>query len=95
MLICRVIGTAVATAKHEELKNYKLLIVRRMTLENELAGDAFVAVDTVGAGDGEAVLVTRGSRAAAAGQQAPGPIDAAVVGIIDSLSTGGQVVFRK
>ena len=41
MLICRVIGTAVATIKRDELKNHKLLIVRRMTLESELAGEPF------------------------------------------------------
>ena len=94
MLICRVIGTAVATVKHDGLKNCKLLIVRRMTPDEKLADEPFVAVDTVGAGDGEAVLVTRGSRAAAA-VQADGPIDAAIVGILDSLSVKGKVVFRK
>ena len=95
MLICRVTGTAVATVKKEQLRNHKLLVVRQATLDNELVGDPFVAVDTVGAGSGEVVLVTRGSAAAEAGLHGRGPIDAAIVAILDSLSTDGEVVFRK
>ena len=96
MLICRVIGTAVATVKHEQLLNYKLLVVREMTLDEQLIGDPFVAIDAVGAGESEVVLVTQGSMAAAAvGLQGRGPVDASIVGILDSLSTAGQVVFRK
>lgn len=96
MLICRVIGTAVSTVKHEQLANFKLLIVREMTLDGQPVGEPFVAIDAVGAGENEAVLVAQGSVAAAAvGLQGRGPVDASIVGILDYLSTGGQVVFRK
>lgn len=102
MLICRVVGTAVASVKRQELENYKLLIVREITVENKLRGEPFVAVDTVGAGDDEAVLVTRGSAAGAglgvgrgAGMLKGVPIDASIVGILDSLSIEGKFTFRK
>lgn len=49
MLICRVVGTAVSTIKHEKLKNLKLLIVQEVTPENKITGSPFVAIDTVGA----------------------------------------------
>ena len=100
MLICRVIGTAVASVKHQELENFKLLVVQQVTVENELTqGDPFVAVDMIGAGDGEVVLVTRGSNACADGSIASAqrriPIDASIVGILDNLSVGGKFTFKK
>jgi microcompartment protein CcmK/EutM len=99
MLICRVVGTAVASVKREELVNYKLLIVQEVSVENELKGEAFVAIDTVGAGDGEVVVVTRGSAAGADGSVAAAqrrvPIDASIVGILDSLSVNGKMTFKK
>ena len=100
MLICRVIGTAVASVKHEGLENFKLLIVQEVTVGNELKGEnAFVAVDMVGAGDGEVVLVTSGSNACADGSissaQKRIPIDASITGILDNLSVDGKFTFKK
>ena len=99
MLICRVVGTAVASVKRQELENFKLLIVQEVSAENELKDKAFVATDTVGAGDGELVLVTRGSAAGADGlvgaAQRRVPIDACIVGILDSLSVEGKITFKK
>jgi len=99
MLICRVVGTAVASVKREELESLKLLIVQEVSAENELKGEAFVATDTVSAGDGEVVLVTRGSVAGADGSvgaaQRRVPIDASIVGILDSLSIEGKITFKK
>ncbi len=100
MLICRVIGTAVASVKHEELENFKLLVVQEVTVGNELKEEnAFVAIDMVGAGDGEVVLVTRGSNAPADGSIASAqkriPIDASIIGILDNLSVDGKFTFKK
>lgn len=99
MLICRVVGTAVASVKREELESFKLLIVQEVSAENELRDRVFVAIDTVGTGDGEVVLVTRGSVAGADGSigaaQRRVPIDASIVGILDSLSVGGKITFKK
>ena len=100
MLICRVIGTAVASVKHEELENFKLLVVQEVSVNNELKGeDTLVAVDRVGAGDGEVVLVTQGSNSCADGSMASVqkriPIDASIIGILDNLSVDGKFTFKK
>jgi ethanolamine utilization protein EutN len=95
MLIARVVGSAVSTAKDERLTGGKLLVVRPATPSDELAGDAFVAVDTVGAGEGELVLVATGSAARFTARTEGTPTDAAIVGILDSLEVGGEVPFRK
>jgi ethanolamine utilization protein EutN len=95
MKICRVIGTAVSTVKYENLESYKLLIVREVSLEDKLVGKPFVAIDVVGAGEGEVVLVTVGSAASAIKPGDRIPVDASIVGILDSLSEGGKLAFKK
>ena len=86
MILGRVVGTVVATRKDERLLSAKLLIVRPMTPEGQLEGGALVAVDTVVAGSGETVLVVSGSSARMADGLAQSPVDAAIVGIVDSVS---------
>lgn len=95
MLIARVVGSAVSTAKDARMTGLKLLLVREATPTDELTGDAFVAVDTVGAGSGELVLVARGSAARFTDRTQDCPTDAAIVGILDSLEVDGQTTFRK
>ena len=85
MLIGRVIGTVVATRKDERLRGSKLLLVRPITLKGEDESNYVVAVDTVGAGFKERVLVVAGSSARMADGQKDRPIDAAIIGIIDSM----------
>ena len=63
MIVCRVIGQAVATVKTESLRAVSLMLVRPADTAGADAGEPFVAVDTVGAGDGELVLVAQGSAA--------------------------------
>ena len=63
MIVCRVIGQAVATVKTDSLRAVSLMLVRPADNSGAETGDAFVAVDTVGAGDGELVLVAQGSAA--------------------------------
>jgi ethanolamine utilization protein EutN len=86
MILGRVVGTVVATRKDERLLSVKLLIVRPMTPEGQLEGGALVAVDTVDAGNGETVLVVSGSSARMADGLAQSPVDAAIVGIVDTVS---------
>jgi ethanolamine utilization protein EutN len=95
MLIARVVGSAVSTAKDERLTGGKLLVVRPASPSDEVAGEAFVAVDTVGAGEGELVLVARGSAARHTTRTEGTPTDAAIVGILDSLEVDGETTFRK
>jgi ethanolamine utilization protein EutN len=95
MLIARVVGSAVSTVKDAQLTGLKLLLVREATPENELTGTAFVAADSVGAGEGELVLVATGSAARQTESTRDRPVDALIMGILDSLEMDGQVTFRK
>ena len=95
MIIAEVVGSAVATLKHDLLKTTKLLLVRRSDAEGNVTGEPFVAVDLVGAGEGELVIVSQGSAARMATGQSSSPVDAAIVGILDSLRFEGTVAFRK
>jgi len=86
MQIARVIGTVVSTQKHQKFEGAKLLLVQPMALDDTPQGMPLLAVDAVGAGIHEKVLVVIEGRAAgeALGRKAA-PVDAAVVGIIDSV----------
>ena len=96
MLIARVIGSAVSTAKSERLKARKLLIVQEASVKNELLDRApFVAVDAAGAGEGELVLVTLGSAGRFTELTDLAPADATIVGILDSLEIDGENTFEK
>jgi microcompartment protein CcmK/EutM len=96
MLIARVVGSAVSTAKDPSLTGKKLLLVREADEAGTSTGPVFVAVDGVGAGTGELVLVARGSAARHSGSTgAEQPVDALVMGILDSMDVDGTVTFRK
>jgi len=81
MLIGKVVGSVVATRKNERLTGSKFLIVEPM---HGCAPNRVVAVDNVGAGTGEIVLVTMGSAARVALDNPSVPVDAVIVGIVDS-----------
>jgi len=86
MMICKVIGNVWATKKEESLEGKKLMVVVQTNEYGEGAeGESFVAADIVGAGVGERVLVVNGSTARKALGGDHVPIDAAIVGIIDSV----------
>jgi ethanolamine utilization protein EutN len=86
MQIARVIGTVVATQKHRKFEGAKLLLVQPLNLDDSPRGTALLAVDGVGAGVHEKVLLVLEGRAAGEtlGRKAA-PVDAAVVGIIDHV----------
>lgn len=95
MLIARVVGSAVSTVKDPKLTGLKLLIVRETSPQNEFVGAPFIAADTVGAGEGEVVLVATGSAARQTDKTEYRCVDAAIVGVIDSLEVDGETVFSK
>lgn len=95
MLIAKVVGSVVATLKHDLLKTTKLLLVSPADVKGNVTGAPFLAVDLVGAGEGELVIVSQGSSARVATGQSSSPADAAIVGILDSLHYEGAVEFRK
>lgn len=86
MLVARIVGTVVATRKDPRLVSNKLLVVRPVDPVGKAEGNAFVAVDTVDAGVGETVLVVSGSSARMASGLKDCPVDAAIVGIIDTVT---------
>jgi ethanolamine utilization protein EutN len=86
MQIGRVVGTVVATQKHRKLEGAKLLLVQPQTPGGEPRGATLLAIDSVGAGVGERVLLVIEGKAAgeALGRKAA-PVDAAIIGIIDAI----------
>lgn len=85
MYLAKVIGTVVSTSKDERLIGFKLMLTRRVDENGAATGSPEVCVDTVGAGTGETVLVTKGSSARFAADRANAPLDATIVGIVDSV----------
>jgi ethanolamine utilization protein EutN len=86
MQIARVVGTVVSTQKHSKFEGAKLLLVQPITPDDKPRGTALLAVDGVGAGVHERVLIVLEGRAAgeALGRKAA-PVDAAIVGIVDHV----------
>ncbi len=82
MTICKVIGSVVSTRKNENLIGCKFMIVQPLGMGKDKS-EKFVAVDNIGAGIGETVLVAFGSAARIGCNMDNSPIDAAIVGIVD------------
>lgn len=95
MELARVEGTIVSTAKAEKLHGYKLLLLNLINPDMKPTGNFVVAVDAVGAGDGEVVIVCRGSSARQAEKLTNVPTDASIIGIVDSVTFKGDTVFQK
>ncbi|PWC18844.1 EutN/CcmL family microcompartment protein [Brenneria corticis] len=90
MYLATVTGTVVSTTKHSSLNGMKLLIVSRLDEHLTPTGRPQVAVDTVGAGNGEIVIVSTGSSARMTDSKEHSVIDAAIVGIVDATERGGE-----
>ena len=84
MIIARILGTVVSTQKDERLLGKKLLIVKPINLDGTDQSGYIVAVDTVGAGFHEKVIVVAGSSARLAEGNKDCPVDSAIIGVIDS-----------
>ncbi|WP_409306672.1 EutN/CcmL family microcompartment protein [Pectobacterium sp. B1J-3] len=88
MYLAKVTGTVVSTTKHSSLNGMKLLIVSRLDDQLMQTNRTQVAVDTVGAGNGEIVIVATGSSARMTNSKEHSVIDAAIVGIVDDMERG-------
>jgi microcompartment protein CcmK/EutM len=86
VLLARIVGTVVATRKDPRLVSNKLLLVRPVDPKGKADGNHLVAVDTVDAGVGETVLIVSGSSARMASGLKDCPVDAAIVGIVDTVT---------
>lgn len=99
MFIARVTGSVVATQKLGALTGRKLLTVEPLRVDpNDRAslvglGRTFVCVDTVGAGQGEMVLIVQGSSARLSPETEKLPIDAAIIGIVDTVNVENRTIF--
>lgn len=85
MQLAKIVGTVVATRKDPRLVSNKLLIARTVDPRGKADGNYLVAVDTVDAGVGESVLIVSGSSARMASGMKDCPVDAAIVGIVDTV----------
>ncbi len=98
MFVAKVTGAVVATQKVESMVGRKLLIVEPYRIDPAdrsrlvSTGRTFVAVDTVGAGEGEFVLITQGSSARLTPETKHLPIDAVIIGIVDRIQVDQQVI---
>ncbi|MDR3110381.1 MAG: EutN/CcmL family microcompartment protein [Planctomycetaceae bacterium] len=97
MLIAKIVGSLIATLKTESMLGQKLLLVEPFRVSEDRAtmkttGRSLVAVDTVGAGEGEYVLIVQGSSARATPETQPLPVDATIIGIVDAINIGQQQV---
>ena len=89
MIIGEVVGTVVSTVKHYKMEGRKLLLVQPLDLEGKAQGRGLLTIDSVDAGVGDRVLVVLEGRAAGmALGRLSGPVDAAIVGVVDSVDLG-------
>ena len=99
MFLARVTGTVVATQKVRSMTGHKLLVVEPLRVDpanrDRLVGTgrSFVVVDTVGAGLNETVLIVQGSSARLTPETEKLPVDATIIGIVDSVNVENQIVF--
>ena len=101
MFVAKVTGSVVATQKVSTMVGHKLLVVEPYRVDEadrsrlKSTGRTFVAVDTVGAGEGEFVLITQGSSARLTPETKNLPIDAVIIGIVDSVHVDHARVYGR
>ena len=100
MFLARVIGSVVSTKKDEQMVGRKLLLLRPKLVDDKDPGkfkdgsNTIVAIDTVGAGEGELVMFCQGSSARNAQGLKAVPVDAAIVAIVDSVEVLGKCLYK-
>jgi microcompartment protein CcmK/EutM len=95
VLLAQVLGTVVATRKDPALVGLKLLLTREVDAGFKPTGNYVVAADAVGAGADEIVLLAQGSSARMTEASRDKPVDAVIVGIVDTVEIDGRDVFLK
>src|SRR5437764_10234023 len=100
MFLARVTGSMVATQKVASMTGHKLLTVEPLRVEPQErdrligTGRTFVAVDAVGAGQGELVLIVQGSSARLTPETEKLPVDATIIGIVDTVNVAASTIFN-
>jgi ethanolamine utilization protein EutN len=99
MFLAKVTGSVVSTQKIKTMTGRKLLTVEPLRVDPQQrdrlmgTGRTFVCVDTVGAGQDEMVLIVQGSSARLTPETEKLPVDAAIIGIVDTVNVGNQTIF--
>ncbi len=95
MILAKVVGTVVASQKEPSIEGTKMLLLERLDEKVRGKNDYVVAVDAVGAGEGEVVLYASGSSARQTVLTKERPVDAVVMAIVDNFAIAGKTVYRK
>lgn len=95
MNLGRVVGTVVATRKETSLDGLRFMLVRHLDEKGKETGGQVVAVDAVGSGVGEVVLIATGSSARQTQVTDKKPCDAVIMAIVDSWDVSGKDAYRK
>ena len=95
MNLAKVLGRVVATRKEESIEGLTLLMLGAAGPDGKLTGSTVVAVDVVGAGEGEYVLYASGSSARQTVMTDGKPVDAVIMAIVDSWDIDGEDRYRK
>jgi microcompartment protein CcmK/EutM len=99
MFVAKVTGSVVATQKVSSMVGHKLLTVEPLRVDPDTrdkligTGRSFVVVDTVGAGQGETVLIVQGSSARMTPETERLPVDATIIGIVDTVNVENKMIF--
>ena len=101
MFVAKVTGSVVSTQKVASMTGHKLLVVEPYRLNEKkrnalvTTGRTFIAVDTLGSGEGDYVLITQGSSARLTPETKTLPIDAVIIGVVDKVHIDKQEVFSR
>ena len=100
MILARVEGSVVATKKNTKMTGQKFLLVRPLVIDSPTAKEwkpgssTLVVVDILGAGEGEIVLIVQGSSARLAADDKNAPVDAVVIGIVDTVDVARRILYK-
>ena len=95
MIFGKVVGTVVASSRNDGLEGPRYLLVERTSQCGEKKGEFVVALEIIGAGYDELVLVTEGSPSRETPLTVNKPVDALIVGIVDQVDENDRVIYRK
>ena len=95
MELARVEGTVISTAKNDRLEGYKLLLVNLVGPDMKPTSTYLVAVDSVGAGEDEIVIIVRGSSARQSAELSTVPTDTSIVAIVDTVEFREKTMYKK
>jgi microcompartment protein CcmK/EutM len=95
MILAKVVGTVVCSSRNDSMNGARYLLVEKSNQHGERKGDYLVALDVLGAGHDELVMVTEGSPSRETPLTTNKPVDALIVGIVDKIDENEQVTYMK